>query len=139
MGWQTVGTRHIGDALDDSAASRLIPIEPDDGFRLLVCRYWPRGLRKEQATWDAWDPSLAPSKELHAAWYGKHGISIDWPEYKHRYLMEMKLQACRINELARRVAGGKAITLLCSSACTKEQQCHRILLKQLVEVAMEPL
>ena len=28
------------------------PREPDDGFRLLICRYRPRALKKENETWD---------------------------------------------------------------------------------------
>jgi len=38
------------------------PSSPDDGFRLLTMRYWPRGIRK--ALVDAWDRGLAPSQEL---------------------------------------------------------------------------
>ena len=52
------------------------PALPDDGFRLLVTRYRPRGVKKEDETWDAWDPALGPSKELHAAAYGKSGEPI---------------------------------------------------------------
>ena len=39
------------------------PKEPADGFRLLVCRYRPRGLPKDAETWDAWNADLGPSKE----------------------------------------------------------------------------
>ena len=49
------------------------PVEPDDGYRVLVCRYRPRGVRKEAETWDVWSPHLAPSRELLADYYGKHG------------------------------------------------------------------
>src|SRR5262245_17523063 len=45
------------------------PEEPDDGYRLLVCRYRPRGVRREDERWDAWLPQLGPSRELHAAAY----------------------------------------------------------------------
>jgi hypothetical protein len=31
------------------------------------------------------------------------------------------------------VGGGETITLLCSSACTRESRCHRSLLKELIE------
>ena len=34
------------------------PVEPDDGLRVLVCRYRPRGVRKEDETWDVWTPNL---------------------------------------------------------------------------------
>jgi uncharacterized protein YeaO (DUF488 family) len=109
------------------------PREPDDGFRLLICRYRPRGVRKEDETWDAWYPDLGPSRELHADFYGKKGPPIQWPEYRRRYLQEMQNQQSRIAELARRVAAGERITLLCSSACIDASRCHRTLLKSLIE------
>ena len=109
--------------------------EADDGFRLLICRYRPRALKKENETWDKWDKELGPSKELHADFYGKHGPPIDWKEYRRRYLKEMKNQKERISELARRVADGETITLLCSSACVDAERCHRTLLKKLIEKA----
>jgi len=109
------------------------PVDPDDGFRLLICRYRPRGLPKDQETWDAWNANLGPSKELHAAAYGKKGLQLNWVEYRRRYLAEMKSQTAAIDELARRAAGGETITLLCSSACERESRCHRSLLKELVE------
>jgi uncharacterized protein YeaO (DUF488 family) len=109
------------------------PAEPDDGYRLLICRYRPRALPKAEETWDAWDSNLGPSRELHAAWYGKRGEPPTFAEYARRYRQEMKPQAARIDELARRVAAGETLTLLCSSACTDATHCHRTLLKQLIE------
>jgi uncharacterized protein YeaO (DUF488 family) len=109
------------------------PSEPGDGFRLLICRYRPRALPKADETWDAWDANLGPSRELHAAWYGKRGQPPTFAEYRRRYLEEMMAQGARIDELARRVAAGETITLLCSSACTDAAHCHRTLLKQLIE------
>lgn len=111
------------------------PAEPDDGFRLLICRYRPRALPKADETWDAWDPNLGPSRELHAAWYGKRGEPPTFADYSRRYLSEMKGQSDRIDELARR-AEGETITLLCSSACTDPAHCHRTLLKQLIEARL---
>lgn len=112
------------------------PIEPDDGFRLLICRYRPRALPKAKETWNAWWKDLGPSRELHADFYGKHGPPIGLEEYRQRYLKEMESQTERIAELARRVAGGETITLLCSSACVDAAHCHRTLLRQLIEKQM---
>ncbi|MBI3409740.1 MAG: DUF488 family protein [Planctomycetes bacterium] len=108
------------------------PRKKKDGFRLLICRYRPRALPKKDETWDAWYPSLGPSRELHADYYGKHGPPITWDDYRRRYLEEMKAQEELIDELAQLVAEGKTITLLCSSACVKPKKCHRTLLKELV-------
>jgi uncharacterized protein YeaO (DUF488 family) len=109
------------------------PAERDDGRRLLVCRYRPRGVRKDDESWDAWLPQLGPSRQLHAAYYGKDAPPIGWSEYRARYLAEMHDQENAIDELAARVAEGEAITLLCSSACVNPDRCHRTLLKMLIE------
>jgi uncharacterized protein YeaO (DUF488 family) len=108
------------------------PREPGDGFRLLICRYRPRALRKEHETWDACWKDLGPSRELHADFYGKHGPPIGLEEYRTRYLREMESQKERIAELAERVDNGETITLLCSSACTDSSHCHRTLLRDLI-------
>jgi len=107
--------------------------DPEDGFRLLICRYRPRALPKSQETWDAWTPALGPSRALHADFYGKHGPPIGWKEYRRRYLKEMKDHKVRIADLARRLGAGETITLLCSSACIDPERCHRTLLKKLIE------
>jgi uncharacterized protein YeaO (DUF488 family) len=111
------------------------PADADDGFRLLTCRYRPRALSKKNETWDLWWPQVGPSKELHAAFYGKAGRPIPWEEFKARYLAEMQgaEQQESITVLAERAAAGRTITLLCSSACTDGLHCHRYLLRQLIE------
>jgi uncharacterized protein YeaO (DUF488 family) len=116
------------------------PPDPDDGFRILVCRYRPRGVAKSQETWQAWIAHLGPSKSLHAAVYGKIGSgSISWPVYRAAYLTEMKSQKQAIEQLAQRVAAGQTITLLCSSHCVRQDRCHRSLLAKLIESAAEKL
>jgi uncharacterized protein YeaO (DUF488 family) len=111
------------------------PVGKDDGFRLLICRYRPRGLRKEHETWDAWRANLGPSRELHADFYGKNGPPITWEEYRRRYLEEMQgeEQTSLIQELVELLLEGKKITLLCSSACADATHCHRSLLRALLE------
>lgn len=109
------------------------PRLPDDGLRILVTPYPPRGVRKADETWDLWMPQLGPSKQLHAASYSKRGRPMNWFTYRSLYLSEMARQIPAIRELAERVARGETITLLCSSACIRESTCHRSLLKELIE------
>jgi uncharacterized protein YeaO (DUF488 family) len=115
------------------------PPERNDGYRLLICRYRPRGVPKTDEMWDAWCSDLGPSRQLHADFYGKNGPPIDWDEYRRRYLEEMNKETPigLIAELAEMLARGAQITLLCSSACTDESHCHRNLLRQLLERQME--
>ena len=112
------------------------PKEEGDGFRILVTRYRPRGLSKAGETWDQWMPELGPSKELHAAVYGKIGSGISWDAYFAKYRAEMRAQREMIARLAERVSGGETLTLLCSSQCDRESRCHRSALKDLIEKAI---
>ncbi len=109
------------------------PREPADGFRLLVTRYRPRGVSKQDETWDAWEPSLGPTKDLHAAVYTTSASPVPWPVYRAKYLAQQKDNADLIASLAKRVRDGETITLLCSSACVRESRCHRSILKELIE------
>jgi uncharacterized protein YeaO (DUF488 family) len=110
--------------------------EPDDGFRLLVTCYRPRGVKKADETWEEWWPELGPSRALHAAFWGKTGKPLTFAQYETRYLDEMQRQTFRIRALADRAKGGETITLLCSSACTDPARCHRTLLARLIGEAV---
>lgn len=62
------------------------PPGPQDGFRVLVDRLWPRGLRKEAAHVDLWARELAPSDGLRR-WFG-HDLSR-WEDFRTRYREEL--------------------------------------------------
>jgi len=113
------------------------PVESHDGFRLLVCRIRPRGVAKTAETWDEWWADLGPSRALLDEFHGKKDAPLPWKQYVPRYLEEMRgpAQLWRIRALARRVAAGETLTLLCSSACTDPTHCHRTLLAALIERA----
>ncbi len=111
------------------------PKEDDDGYRLLICRYRPRGVTKGEETWDAWCKALGPSEELHAAAYGKSGPALEFAEYQRRFLEEMKRQRYWIEGFAAHLRRGDTITLLCSSACVDPARCHRTIIKRLLEDA----
>lgn len=111
------------------------PAEPDDGFRLLVTRYRPRGVTSAAETWSAWWPDLGPSRALHAEFWGKQRAPISFEEYLPRYLTEMAAQRETIRRLAAMVDDGTTITLLCSSACVDPARCHRTALARLISDA----
>ena len=114
------------------------PVEADDGLRLLICRYRPRGVPSEIEPWDAWSTALAPSKALHAAAYGKDGSpKLPFEEYERRFRREMEASTFWIEGFARQLTEGKTLTLLCSSACVDEQHCHRSIVRQLLESAAQ--
>ena len=112
------------------------PREPEDGYRLLICRYRPRGVTKADETWDAWCKDLGPSVQLHADAYGKAGLPpLEFAEYARRFREEMKRQRYWIEGFATHLRRGDVLTLLCSSACVVPGRCHRTIVKELLEEA----
>jgi uncharacterized protein YeaO (DUF488 family) len=104
------------------------PCESSDGDRILVTRYWPRGISRDRLAITDWLQNLAPSKELLWDWK-KHKIT--WQEYTLRYHEEMRDQQAVIKDLADRARNG-TITLLCFER-EDDLCCHRHLLKELIE------
>ncbi len=104
------------------------PVEESDGERILVMRYWPRGLSRERLELSDYAKNLAPSVELLNEW--KKG-NITWQEYESRYFKEMTAQAEKIKELKKK-AKRKTITLICVER-ENNPNCHRHLLKRLIE------
>ncbi len=58
-----------------------------EGSRILVDRLWPRGVKKEDASWVEWQKELAPSTELRK-WFGHDPEK--WSEFKRKYAAELK-------------------------------------------------
>jgi uncharacterized protein YeaO (DUF488 family) len=89
------------------------PPGPDDGYRVLVERLWPRGVSKENAHLDAWAKELAPSDELRR-WYGHDPAR--WEAFRARYRRELDEPARRdqLDRLVERAAAG-TVTLVYAS------------------------
>jgi uncharacterized protein YeaO (DUF488 family) len=58
----------------------------DDGWRVLVDRLWPRGLRKENVHFNEWCKDVAPSTELRS-WYRHRPDRFE--EFARRYEREL--------------------------------------------------
>ncbi len=59
---------------------------PDDGYRVLVDRLWPRGVSKERADLDLWLKEVAPSTDLRT-WFDHKPERFD--EFSQRYTDEL--------------------------------------------------
>lgn len=60
--------------------------QPNEGFRALVDRLWPRGIRKVDLAMDLWARDLAPSDELRR-WFGHDPLRF--AEFGARYRGEL--------------------------------------------------
>ncbi len=103
-----------------------------DGFRVLVDRLWPRGVKKTDLQLDIWAKELAPSTKLRK-WFG-HDPNR-WPEFRKRYRAELTQSHAskaigEILDLAKRT---KTITLVYGAKDTEHNEA--IVLRYLFEHA----
>jgi uncharacterized protein YeaO (DUF488 family) len=81
----------------------------DDGWRVLVDRLWPRGMRKEAAHIDVWLKDIAPSDSLRK-WFGHEPEK--WSEFQKRYRKELAQEKELVSELKKMEKQHGTITLL---------------------------
>ena len=91
------------------------PANHSDGYRILIDRLWPRGMSRERAALDAWEPELAPSTELRT-WFGHDPHRFE--EFRRRYADELRSQRPRLTELRRQARDGR-LTLVFSARDTE--------------------
>ncbi len=73
----------------------------DRGYRVLVDRLWPRGLKKEDVNLDEWAKDLAPSTELRK-WFDHRPER--WNEFKKRYRQELRSRPEAVEKLLKTAA-----------------------------------
>ena len=59
------------------------PSEASDGFRILVDRFWPRGIRKSDLDYDLWAKDVTPSDELRKFFHSDP--DNNWMSFKTEY------------------------------------------------------
>ena len=102
---------------------------PDDGYRVLVDRVWPRGVSKEKAKLDQWMTDVSPSTDLRK-WFGHDPEK--WLEFKARYKKELAAHEDLVEEL-RRIARHGTLTLVFGARDTKHN--NAVALRQILENA----
>lgn len=78
------------------------------GYRVLVDRLWPRGIKKENLPLDEWLKEVAPSTELRQ-WFN-HEVD-KWPEFQIRFRKELKPHEAQLRSLLQQ-AGKQPLVLV---------------------------
>lgn len=99
-----------------------------DGYRVLVDRLWPRGLRREAAQLDDWLKEVSPSDELRH-WF--HAHPQQWDEFRRRYLSELKQYREQLRMLAQ-LARTSPLTLVYASRDEKHN--NAVVLRQYLQL-----
>ena len=94
------------------------PESPEDGYRILVDRLWPRGMSKVKMDLYEWDKQIAPDNEERKAF---HDGQEDFETFKKDYLEELNQNpeaAGFVDEVADLLKKGN-VTLLYGSKDTE--------------------
>lgn len=102
------------------------PASKTDGYRILVDRLWPRGIKKETAPFDKWLKEIAPSTNLRK-WFNHEPEK--WTSFCEKYYAELNGSAA-LGELLFYIREHKNVTLLFSSR--DEQHNHALALQQFI-------
>ncbi|WP_130837606.1 DUF488 domain-containing protein [Lachnoclostridium sp. Marseille-P6806] len=116
---------------------RVYELAPETaGYRILIDRLWPRGLRKEALMPFFWAKELAPSNELRK-WFGH--IPERFPEFSERYRAELA-ENPRAEEIAETIRGllAEQDVLLLYAAKNKEKNHAAVLKDWLLYDALSP-
>lgn len=108
------------------------PKEKSDGYRVLVDRLWPRGLKKSDLIFDEWLKDLAPSNETRKA-FGHDPAK--WKSFLTRYRKELRAPDLQpmLEDLARR-ARRSTVTLLYGAKDETHNQA--VVLKQVLDESL---
>jgi uncharacterized protein YeaO (DUF488 family) len=103
---------------------------PEDGFRVLVERFWPRNLDEKHTKLDLWLKKIAPSIELHQQ-FGENPAPERWEEFQRIYWNELKDKHKSIKLLERKSEEG-SLTLV--HAAHNPDHSAAVVLKRFLEV-----
>ncbi len=107
---------------DDPAAS--------DGYRVLVDRLWPRGVKKADLKYDLWLKDITPSSDLRK-WF--HEDKTRWSEFTKRYCAELDKEQDAVKQLQDKARHG-TVTLL--SATKDESHNHANVLRDYLKSSL---
>ena len=90
--------------------------EAEDGYRVLVDRLWPRGMKKEHLKYDVWEKDITPSPELRK-WFHEDPVE-HWEGFSAMYRKELETSEAARNFLIT-IRPYKTVIICLQRACPK--------------------
>ncbi len=107
------------------------PADNNDGLRVLITRYYPRGIKREHI--DYWVRELSPSPDLLFRY--KQG-KYSWLDFKTQLLIQLynNVSSLEMINILHEYGHSEDVTLLCYER--EGLPCHRHIVRDIVEAPM---
>ena len=106
--------------------------DESDGFRILVDRLWPRGIKKENLHYDLWAKDLTPSSNLRT-WFHQD-VEDHWDSFVASYQKELA-ELTNMNTYVDEIRVHPVVTLL--YAAKDPVHNHVIILKKYLDTLLQ--
>jgi uncharacterized protein YeaO (DUF488 family) len=116
----------------DIRLSRVYAPSDQVGYRVLVDRLWPRGIRKGQLDFDEWCKDVAPSSELRTAF---HSGELEFEQFADLYRQELEESEAPTALLERFASSGRRVLVLLFGTKNEEQNHAQVLADHLAVIA----
>lgn len=104
----------------------------EDGFRILVDRIWPRGVRKDFAHIDFWAKDVTPTTSLRK-WFAHDPMK--WEEFKRNYVAELESAHDAVTEFLHLLHQHDKVTFVYGAKDTKHT--HALILQAYMQERLE--
>lgn len=99
-----------------------------DGYRVLVDRLWPRGMKKENLKYDLWAKDITPSPDLRT-WFHQD-VEGRWDKFSSGYMLELN-KSNEATKFVDEIKNKPIVTLLYAAKDIKHA--HVKVLKEYIE------
>lgn len=107
------------------------PFSESDGYRVLIDRLWPRGVKKESLRYDLWAKDIAPSPNLRK-WFHENP-ETNWKDFVSGYELELA-SSKDFENFVQQIKSQTTVTLL--YAAKDEIHNHAIVLQSMLIKAL---
>lgn len=113
--------------------ARIYDDDQPTGFRILIDRIWPRGIKKTDAKLDLWDKEIAPSTELRK-WFGHDPERFS--EFKTRFEQELT-ESGAVTKLAQQIQDDQPENVVLLYAAKDREHNNAVVLLPLLQQALK--
>lgn len=106
------------------------PFDKKDGYRVLIDRLWPRGVKKSDLHLDEWIKEVAPSPKLRRSFGHDPG---KWSDFQKKYKVELRSDAAARSKLKSLIKLGARRTVTLVYSARDVEHNNAVVLKRILD------